>query len=91
MGTVVTAESGTLGLMVFPTKKNAKAFIKKTGVLKGPAKILKVLPIGKGKKITEICPTQNEADLNSFYKVLNYCTISAPPGTMGYPAVKVLD
>lgn len=91
VGRVVTAEPGTLGLMVFLRKKDAEAFISHTGVLHGPAKILRILPIGRGKNIDRICPTQNEVDLNLFYKVPNYCTISAPPGTMGYPAVKMLD
>lgn len=90
-GTKVTAEPGTLGLMTFPTRQDSEAFIKRTGVLRGPAKILRVLPVGRGKKIRTISGGQSKVELDYFYKTSRYLTSSAPPNTMGYPAVEVLN
>ena len=86
-GKVVKAEPETLGIMVFDTFKNANLFIHNNTLA---YKIIKVRPIGRGKKEPTICSCISEGAINYFY-TSKYRGCSPPPGTICYPAVEVLE
>lgn len=100
--TIVEAEPGTLGLMVFDTKKDALDFSRHTSCEKGGHLILEVQPIGKGKRPMKICSHFLEDRVDNYYahqklsfferrkSILRVDTIRPPKGTICYPAVKVL-
>ena len=83
-GTTVKAIPGTLGIMVFDTYENADVFATYKH------HIVKVKPIGRGKKRPSICTWTGTIDLNYFYEDKNK-GIHSPPGTICYPAVEVLE
>lgn len=90
-GEVVRATKGTLGIMTFNTYENARRFMIDAGI----CKILKVLPIGKGKVVDCICDFYSEEWLDKFYENssdFSYLgTTHVPEGTICYKAVKVIE
>jgi len=94
VGSIVRAREGTFGVSVFKTKKQAERFRGK--YFESHFKMIRVRPIGRGKVVKLICTSQNEIDLNVFYRQNLYrfivkATQTPPPGTIFYPAVEVLD
>ena len=86
---VVKAKFGTLGIFTFDTKKRAQDFKINTPEMK----IIKVEGIGQGQRPKQISLACNsKLQLDDFYAG-NYCrgTVPPPPGTVCYPAVKVLE
>ena len=107
--TVVKANKGSLGIMVFKTKRQAERWADDR--FGNSSMVLKVLPIGKGK-VPKLISTPNH--INIFYKHLSRLLTQempesysggnikyndedisialwpVPPGTICYPAVKVL-
>lgn len=110
--TIVKANKGSLGIMVFKTQKQAEHWSNTN--FQGTSKVLKVLPKGRGK-VPKLISTP--FSINSFYRCLTkllkekgmqnptlygrgkYTYMDGniavdlwpvPPGTICYPAVKVL-
>lgn len=105
-GKVVEAEKGTLGIMVFDTLSNAKAFQSWCSRNSSLTTILRVRPMGKGKKPVSISECVKADSFISFYSIAKkqggfpligqilrdfHYTISPPMGTICYKAVEVLD
>ena len=91
-GSIIKAEKDTLGLMVFKTKKRAEAWLSYTlrHDVSIQVKIIKVLPIGKGKTPKAICSRMIRSHhLSEFYQK-NNCLTHPPSGTICYQAVKVI-
>jgi hypothetical protein len=91
----VYAPEGTLGIMVFKTKKDAERWIlswRETGVR---WKIKRVIPIGRGSTPVEISAWALTEDLEDFYNSeyrLDKASLEPPlPGCICYPAVFVID
>lgn len=87
----VFAKDGTLGIFCFKRKHQAEEFI----LGRPNLRIIKVLPIGKGKTPKNICciPIDRRNcvySLNSFYKHVFNIT-EALEGTICYPSVLVLE
>lgn len=93
-GKITYTIKGTLGIMVFERKIDAENFINK-GVsveYRYNLKIIRVNPIGRGKRPKLICGCPSEGSLSNYYThSVGAITKKAPMGTMCYPAVKVLD
>ena len=94
-GKIVKAKKGTLGIFCFKTKIDAINFIhgNEEG---GYFSIIKIKPIGKGKKpklIASIFPFLGaDIMINDFYRHSGYIlNQESPEGTICYPAVRVLD
>lgn len=94
-GYVVSAKD-TFGIMVFNTRRLAEEW--SSSRRHGGWKIKRVIPIGRGKKITRVYFDQDGIPLKRFYDNFeefmdnsSHHTIPAPEGTMGYPSVKVVD
>lgn len=90
-GTIVEAPAGTLGILVFKTLDAAGDF----SFGNGSFKIIEVRPIGKGKIVRDVCASQDPAVLDSWYHWWYHgcCSrhLKAPPGTIAYQAVEVLE
>ena len=93
--TIVNAVPGTFGIMTFDTFLNASEFL---GEKKG--KIIKVRPIGRGKRIKFISAGQYEGAIRRFYEDQFYknsfpqfsSNLSpVPKGTICYQSVEVLE
>ncbi len=86
-GGITTAREDTLGVFCFKTKKQAKNFLKTVTAYE--KRILRVLPIGRGKTPKYIC---GYGGLLYFYSKKSCVSdMSSPPkGTICYPAVEVL-
>ena len=85
----VKALPGTLGIMVFDTFANAVAF---RGTVYKECPIVKVKPIGRGKKQPEICAFISQDRINDFYQLkFDFTVEPSPIGTICYPAVEVLE
>lgn len=94
-GKIVKAKRGTLGIFCFKTKTDAINFIHgdEEG---GFFSIIKVEPVGKGKKpklIASIYPFLGvHVTIDDFYRHPKAIFSQKPPeGTICYPAVKVLE
>lgn len=101
-GSIVEAEKGTLGLMVFHRKMDAEAFIDNFCCHSLIAEPIKVEGLGKGKKpkaILRHCGIDKESELDAFYRgipmELNPQTLirttQAPEGTLCYDKIRVLE
>ena len=89
-GTIVNAKAGTLGIMVFKTKTEAKLFKKGRGFR--TFHIIKVNSIGRGKVPSSISHHILETSIRSFYKASSVENSSDPPkGTICYKSVEVLE
>jgi len=95
--TTVHAPEGTLGIMVFHTKSEAK-FWMSGWERERYWKIKRVIPIGRGKTPEFICREVLTRHLRNFYIDLKYLVKirkkdrgEVIPGTICYPAVFVVD
>jgi len=94
---IVRAREGTLGIAVFGRKEEAKTFCDRMSFFK----VVRVLPVGRGRTVKVISNNQSDRLLDIFYRyIAKYQGIPrssilipmAPPrGTMFYPAVEVLE
>lgn len=85
--TIVKAPEGTLGIMVFKTKKYAELFAEchdNNSIIK------KVVPIGRGRSPETISRKVGTRELNEFYKTGSMIQVP-PSGTICYPEVIVVD
>jgi hypothetical protein len=98
-GSIVKAVDKTLGIAVFETRKQAKAFREWQLRYDPNIIILRVEPIGKSRTIEYISGRQTEEELDHFYRLLElhlertcyiYC-IQVPSGTIFYPEIRVLN
>ena len=94
-GEVVTAREETLGIFCFKRKRDAKDYMELIRMFNNNknVRIIKVLPIGKGKKMDEfynISAFVIKRLLDDFYKNKPISTRPATYGTYCYPSVKVL-
>lgn len=98
------ALGGTLGIMVFSTRRDAKVFISHVAGFYdedcevyyngNPFMIVRVLPIGRGQTVKTIAHDMSTNDLDLFYRenMLYFAPTSHPPhDTMAYPGVFVID
>lgn len=104
-GMRVDAVKGTLGVMVFKTRRHAVDFISEndsqgyiTGEYKPNWVIKRVVTIGRGHTPKWISKHTDTRGISNFYKPMDKQTHSIgaygtipPNGTMCYPAVYVLD
>ena len=81
---IIKARKDTFGVFCFKTKEYASRFI---GIYNWDVLLLKVEPIGKGKKPNRIGLYNH---LKNFYKKPTG-GIDPPLGTICYPSVKVLE
>ena len=101
--TVITAKKGTLGIAVFERRYQAEDFIIKKR-FRSDTRIIRVIPIGRGKRYPFVCESQDTFNLDIFYNrygdtldILLKCasisahTMKSPPGTIFYRQVKVLE
>lgn len=98
---VVKAESGTFGIMVFDTEPNAEAFAHRCSIPRQGISILRVKPLGKGKRPKYISKGFGMDRLKEFYEFYStkkfaslkdsFISVEPPTGTMCYKAVKVLN
>lgn len=87
-GMVVSAPPDTIGIMVFGRKTDALHF---AGTVLFPYHIVKVKPIGRGKKPEKVSWTIDEKGLDAFYQATDDSVGTCPPkGTICYPAVEVV-
>ncbi len=94
-GRDVYARHDTLGIMVFETLTAADDFISWWDIAPyQPHKdliILRVLPIGRGKKVRRIAADVDTDVIDRFYRnVDNIIVGEAPDRTMAYPGVHVI-
>lgn len=91
-GETIHAVKSTLGIFVFHTRKQAKAFIAKY-VIKHITKILRVRPIGRGKvpKVIVQAGACHTHIIDFYIDLYQVITTNPPTGTICYPAVEVLD
>jgi len=88
-GRTVKASPSTLGIMVFDTEENAKRFICNPNY---GLRIIRVNPIGRGKRPKYISKYFESDRLSYFYTSKDFRLEASPPlGTICYPAVKVLE
>jgi len=92
-GTIVRARKGTLGVAVFETRKQAVDCHDSNF-----HKIIRVVPIGRGRTVDTISRDLNPSSFNDFYVCMkkgyytfDVETMKPPSGTVFYPAVKVLE
>jgi hypothetical protein len=86
---ITYAIPGTLGIMVFSKRKQAKTFGEEESTIKGGYKIKKVIPIGKGHTPKEIGRT---IKIDFYYNTKKgQYSMRPPEGTMCYPGVFVCD
>lgn len=88
-GTNVFTVPGTLGIMVFKTRKSAERWRK--AFYRGSSKIKRVIPIGRGKTPELIAQGILTKDLKNFYDGNAGLTGKPPEGTICYPGVFVVD
>ena len=98
-GTRVKAQPWSIGILTFEKKKQAEEFIK-GAFYSQDFEILRVRPIGKGKRITQLL-SDHKYRYNILYLakqeipykevLMKYRKMQAPEGTMAYPEVYVLD
>jgi len=91
-GQVVSADAETLGITVFRTLENARKFIWNS---LRPGKhlylIVKVKPIGRGKRVRLVSLFRNSKSLTDFYAGRWVEKCPPPEGTLCYKAVEVLS
>ena len=91
---IVEAEPGSYGIMLFETWNDASLFRPDSWRMR---RIIKVQPIGRGKRVKFVSSAQSEDNLYEFYKTnhrdhdWSLIALAAPPGTICYPKVKVLE
>ena len=100
-GTVVKAYPGSVGIFTFKTRKDAEEFIYREATIDEDFIILRVKPIGRGKKPDKILAwaisilgNYNflEGYFNGEFSLLESEDLMEPyKGTICYPAVEVLD
>jgi len=92
-GKKVYASKGTLGIMVFTTKKAAEEFANNFNKWLTPKLIvIRVKPIGIEKNIHHISRNMTTFDLDNFYSSNKHTEVVIPPNnTMGYSGVLVVD
>ncbi len=100
--TIVTAEEGTLGIAVFERRYQAYNFMQREFSFNS-CKIIRVIPIGRGKRYCFVCDAQDTSNLDYFYRRLkgdlsvllgdfrSIRAIKSPPGSIFYQQVKVLE
>jgi len=79
----------TLGVMVFDTIANAKAFVDDRS--RNDLMVVKVLPKGRGKKLGRVSPIISSEVLDRYYSKYRCHTCMCPQGTIVYPGVHVVD
>ena len=102
--TIVTAKKGTLGIAVFERRYQAENFLHNEFSSDRGCEIIRVIPIGRGKRYRFVCESQDAMNLNIFYhryrSNLNVFlrkippqlhSMSSPIGTIFYQQVKVLE
>jgi hypothetical protein len=93
-GKIVTSPKTQLGIFAFPRKKDAEDHLQR----KAPHRcmIISLQPIGRGRKMA-VCPAIGANTLRDIatgvktFTAWTGATWTCAPGTMTYPAVKVLD
>lgn len=102
---IVEAEPGSLGIMVFGKRSQAKKFVEsRMSFMRNLLHIKHVLPIGNGKRPPFVSRRTHQENIHEFYQryahfkrewitvPLKNSPLNTPPeGTICYPAVKVLD
>lgn len=83
----------TLGIMTFETLSNAQAWLASSYYYIETLKIIKVIPIGRGRRVQEIV---SPSRLKEFYGndpslIDEFNKYSAPHGTICYPGVYVMS
>lgn len=87
--TTVLAVGNTYGVMTFDSLTNAQIFVSKYSPW---LQIIKVKPIGRGKRRKYISGDQSNYGIDNFYKRrVKVFGMPSPKGTICYPAVKVLE
>ena len=90
-GSQVTADPLSLGIFTFHTRQAAERFSEANGC---KTKVKRVLPIGRGRTPDHISVFTDTISLKDWYHDVvpeYYYRQQPPPGTICYPAVKVLD
>jgi len=93
--TTVYADNSTYGIFVFKTRKEAIDW--KSNVMKYSeiSKVIRVLPIGRGKTPIVISRSLSSDGIDEHYKentqTKTFYDIYPPKGTITYPAVYVVD
>lgn len=96
-GEVVNKIDGTVGIFTFENADDATEFINLCDILKGDTRIIRVIPIGKCKKVKEICHNPVKRNLDNFYRSGNnnytgyIFSYDPPDGTRCYNSVLVVD
>ena len=89
---IVKAVRGTLGIMVFKRRHQAEHYKRKYLDYSMTGIILRVKPLSRGKTVRLASSLFRDVDLDLFYSGNHYpYTYPAPPGTICYDKVKVLD
>lgn len=88
---IVRARTGTLGVAVFKTRKQAEYFLRTASRI--VLRIIRVYPVGRGKTVKVVCDYPMECSLDNFYNEEErlYIPMAPPRGTIFYPAVEVLE
>ena len=97
-GEITEGVKGSIGVMVFNKLSQAEHFIQKQRhhIYRSTAKILRVIPIGRGKTVNKVSLYVDEKGLSDYYRYYyklnpNHTSAwEAPDGTMCYPAVFVV-
>jgi len=94
---IVRAMGGTLGVAVFGRKIEAEIFCSRCSGM-DLFEIVRVLPIERGKTVKKLSRSQSVYMLDIFYGAIeinrscyDLTPMVPPPGTMFYPALKVLE
>lgn len=91
-GQVTEAKEGTLGIMVFDTKRDALDWVSSFLFKKRTFIIKRVIPLSRGKRENiYICSSIKTERLNEFYKYGSNRVWVPPPGTACYKKVLVVD
>lgn len=95
--TTVHAHGETVGIMVFHTFHQAKSWIEPWNMSSDKdLAIIKVMPIGRGKRVSWLSGGVATEDIEQFYTEAsqmghNSPWILPPAGTMAYPGVYVME
>ncbi len=91
----VRGKEGSFGIAVFGRRRDAESFCRSVNLK--ILKIIRVLPIGRGKIVKYISRFQSDNMLDVFYgrekdaKLDHNSSFISPYGTIFYPEVEVLD
>jgi len=94
-GEQIFANKNTLGIMTFEIKKEAERWSRGNPFWWDDKYrdliILRVIPIGRGKRVYSVCKGISTNELDRYYNKLSFHSISSPINTMAYPGVLVVD